>query len=124
MQSEENRKKLFEKVVLESSSSASGDNLKSEEGIAEPLSFNFRTPSLEKRGRKDIFTPEVLGSLNRGKISDRHAALIVASVISATGENLSKFTISCSSLQRYCIKYREDRSRYLKAEFQSNGKPS
>ena len=50
----ENKKKLFEKVVLESSSSASEDDLKTEKGSAEPSSSNLRTPSLQKRGRKDI----------------------------------------------------------------------
>ena len=88
------KKKLFDKVVLGNSSFASEDDLKSKEGIAEPLSSDFRTPSYQKRGRKDIFTPEVLGSLDSGKISDRHAVLGLASVISATGQNLSEFTIT------------------------------
>ena len=87
------------KVVLESSSSASKDDLKSEEGIVEPSSSDFRTPSLQKRGRRDIFTPEVLSSPDRGKISDRQAVLTVASGIFAAGQNLSEFTINHFSLQ-------------------------
>ena len=71
--SEENKTKLFEKVVLESRSSASEDELESEEGIAQPSLSDFRTTLLQKRGSKDIFTSYVIGSLDRGKISDRHA---------------------------------------------------
>ena len=41
------QKKLFEKVVLESSSSTSEDDLKSEQGIAKPSSSDFRAPSLQ-----------------------------------------------------------------------------
>ena len=89
---------MIEKLVLESSSSASNDDLKNVEGIAEFSSSDFRTPSLQKRGRKDIFTPEVLGLLDRDKISDRDAVFTVASVISATGQNLVEFTINCCSL--------------------------
>ena len=55
-------------------------------------------------------------------VKDMHAVLTVAPAISATDQNLSEFTINCSSLQRYHTKYREDRSRYLEAEFKTYGK--
>lgn len=78
---------------------------------------------MPKRGRKMIFTPEVLSSLDRANISDRHAVHTVASLISATGQDMQEFTLNRSSLRRYRMKHREKRSKELKIEFQTLGRP-
>lgn len=65
-----------------------------------PSSSGNRNSLLPKWDRKEIFTSEVLTSLDRGKISDRHATHTVASVVSATGLNLSELAITGSSGDR------------------------
>ena len=92
---------MIEKVVLESNSSASNDDLKNVEGIG-----NFHHLILELYHFKNVAgrtslhqrQDQISGLLDRDKISDRDAVFTVASVISATGQNLVEFTINCCSL--------------------------
>ena len=117
------KKRMFETAELQDTSSSTGDESNAEEDFSGPSTSGIGHPSLPKRGRKTIFKPEVLTSLDRANISDRHAVHTVASVVSATGHNVEEYSINRSSLRRYRIKHREQRSMELKAEFQTYGHP-
>nr|XP_047146815.1 uncharacterized protein LOC124819345 [Hydra vulgaris] len=119
--SEEVKRKMFDTAVLEDTSSDESQDA----DFSGPSTSSLTSPNpcLRKRGRKNILTPEVLGSLDRAGISDRHAVHTVASVISATGQNAAEFAVNRSSVRRYRLKHRELRSKELKVEFQSHGKP-
>ena len=74
----------------------------------------------KKRGRTNLLTPHVLSSLDRAKISNRHAVQLIGPIIHAYGVNLEEYCINRSSIRRYRMLNRTTRAADLKAEFRSH----
>jgi len=108
-------KKFDRIVVMESSSSSSGEEHTCDSDVE--AGVGVATPSAPKRGRTNILTPSVLASLDRSKISDRRAVQIIAPIIHATGQSIEEYTLNRSSIRRYRQLNRAKQAAELKAEF-------
>lgn len=103
------KRKMVDTVLLDSNSFSTADESQGEKDFSGLLISDFSTPSLPKRGIKKTFTPEVLTSLDKSKISNRHAIYTMASMVSAIGQNLTEFVTNHFFVRRYRIKQREER---------------
>lgn len=72
-----------------------------------------------RRGIKNIFTPKVIAALDKSKISDRNAVLLIVAVLEAAELDVNDFIINKSSVQRHRNIVREKRFNQIKAEFRS-----
>jgi len=75
-QAESFQKTLTAKATLVSSSSGSSSDDSADEVLG--ATGGYRTPSRPKRGRVMVFTPNLTVMLDKAKVSDRKAVLIVA----------------------------------------------
>ena len=57
-------------------------------------------PSTSKRARVNIVTPQVTAALDRAKVSDRKAALLLTTIAQGLGHNTEDLNINCSSIRR------------------------
>ncbi len=108
-------KKFDQIVVMESSSSSSGEECTCDSDVK--AGVGVATPSAPKGGRTNILTPSVLASLDRSKISDRRAVQIIAPIILATGQSIEEYTLNRLSIRRYRQLNQAKQAAELKAEF-------
>ena len=100
---------LNKSIVLEDSSASEETDIDETSFVAAGPSTN----SKRKRGRKNMLTSAVLSTLDRTKMSDRHAV----HNLSASGPQIDQFNVNRSSIQRARQKHREVTSKKLKSEF-------
>lgn len=96
----EKQKASFDQVVVSESSDSTGSGSDSE--VEGAVGGVIHAPQTNKRGRINILTPSVLSSLDRAKISDRHAVQLIAPIIHASGANLEEYSINRSSSNVGC----------------------
>lgn len=65
----------------------------------------------------DIMTPEIVGALDRAKVSNRNATFILAAAYNSVGIDLSSLNLSYSTLYRGRISFRKNITEDLKKEF-------
>ncbi len=61
-----------------------------------------------KRGRKQLCSPSLASALDRTKVSDRNATILLASTAVSLGENIENYVINRSSIRRFRIKHRQE----------------
>ena len=121
LQKEALRKQRSEEVVVlenstSPSSSASSDHddivvLKGKDDVAESSGLK------RKRSVKKIITPEVVASLDRGKVSNRVAMRTIAATMQSLGAPIEKFSISVTTFHRARTDYRETHYNETKENF-------
>ena len=94
---------LNKSIVLEDSSASEETDIDETSFVAAGPSTN----SKRKRGRKNMLTSAVLSTLDRTKMSDRHAVHNLSAVLSASGQQIDQFNVNRSSIQRARQKHRE-----------------
>lgn len=77
-----------------------GDSIEEEEYVPQP------TKKSEKK-RKNIFTPRLIGALDKGKISDGIAIHVISAILKALELDINDYILSHSSLRVHRMKQRE-----------------
>ena len=116
--SQEQKRKLDEIVELASSSSDEEEMetvLKS--GMSATATGPLCTPSVAKRARINVISPDLASALDRCKISDRKAVFVAAAAASSLGKDLSDQNINRSSISRARIRHRLSFTCKVKGNF-------
>jgi len=108
------------KTLVHLVSSSSSDE--SEDEAATSVIFSKRRcvkthepPS--KRAKKTIMTPALASALDRTKVSDRKATMVLISAAKSLGHDVSELNINRSSIRRCRIKHRRDMADEIMATF-------
>ena len=73
-----------------------------------------------KRGRINIVTQTVSATLDRTKISDRKAMMVMAATAQSLGHDVKEIAISCSSIRRFRQQHRTIDAKQLKEAFDAD----
>lgn len=115
------QRKMTEKVLLVSSTSSSSASEDSDYEAQEgPVDAGLSTPSCPKRGRRVVMNPRMTSLLDRTKVSDRKAVLIIAETAKSLGHPVQDLVLNRSSIQRLRQHHRAMISARLKDEFQAD----
>ena len=75
------------------------------------------TPMRSKRARRNVVTPDVAAALDRAKVSNRKATLLLTAAAQGLGHNPEKLAINRSSIRRNREVCRSELAAHLKQEF-------
>lgn len=78
---------------------------------------SFTTPSPPKRARKRVVTPALSAALDRTKVSDRAAVMIVGETARSLGHDVADLTLNRTSIRRQRMECRTEAFRSITAEF-------
>ncbi|MEL6606429.1 MAG: hypothetical protein AAFP20_24820, partial [Cyanobacteria bacterium J06614_10] len=98
-------------AVLASSSSSSSDDQPDETEAV------LATPPPPKRAKMNIVTPSLAAALDRTKLSDRKAALVLAEAAKSLGHNVEELNINRSSIHRHRESHRVNFARSVQDKF-------
>ena len=103
------------KVFLSSSSDA--DSQMDSQDSDDEVIFNQTRTKCRIRGTKKIVTPTLAAVLDRTKVSDRKATMLITEAVKSSGENPASYSINRASIRRERIKVRENFVKNLDAKF-------
>ena len=113
-----------EQLVLSESaqfSSSSTDHSSTDEDSDDKKTTNSQstvtTPMRSKRARRNVVTPDVAAALDRAKVSDRKATLLLTAAAQGLGHNPEELAINRSSIRRNREVCRSELAAHLKQEF-------
>ncbi|KAK6185944.1 hypothetical protein SNE40_008071 [Patella caerulea] len=102
-------------TVTLASSSSSADESTGGEGVT-----GAKTPPPPKRGRMTVVTPTLSAALDRTKMSDRKAMMVVTATAQSLGHNVEDMALNRSSIRRLRQKYRTIGAENLKEAFSAD----
>lgn len=123
LRSEQAASASFQDLQMDSSStgSSSGQEVSSEDdevGVGATADVEATPgPSKRRRATKNILTPSLAAVLDRSKVTDRKATLILAEAAQSFGQNLDELNINRSSIRRQRQLQRKQMTSFLKTEF-------
>ena len=82
-------------AVLEDSTSSSG----TEEDLIVDPSTSTMTPSTSKRGRTEVLTANLVASLDRNKVSDRAAVMLIGKTARSLGQKIEPLVLNRLSIR-------------------------
>jgi hypothetical protein len=74
------------------------------------------TPPCKKQKRMDVVTPSLSSALDRSKMTDRKAMMVVTATAQSLGHDVNELALSRSSIRRLRQKHRANKAQDLKAE--------
>lgn len=98
-----------EKIVLESSTSGdeeSEDDLALDKSILIPSQLQETTPKCNKQNKQIVISPGLTATLDRNKVSDRQAMMVVAETARTLGHDVGPLVLSRSTIRRERQKHR------------------
>ena len=113
--SAKNLKFLQSKALLESSTSAS--STKEEEDIFVGSKSSNMTPSTSKRGSQHVLTPDLVATLDRNKVSDRAAVMVIGETARSLGQGIQPLILNRSSIRLQQQKHRKVTADRIKRQF-------
>ena len=114
---EDMRKNLDVSVILSDSSTR---NSSSEEDPGTSKMTTKRSRKASEHKSTKIVSQDLVMALDRAKISDRQATIVVAATASSLGHEIDNITLSRSSLRRKRMQIREDIANAIKLSFEPN----
>lgn len=114
---------LQEQVSIDCSSSSSSDD-DTDKDVSYHLASGVTSselPPAAKRGRQTIMTPDLAAFLDRNKVSDRAAVMIVGETAKSLGQDISTLTLNRSSIQRQRQHCRAECAEKIQQSFQPGG---
>ena len=90
------------------SSSESADDSSNQEALDDEMTSPY------KRRRINVVTQAVSATLDRTKISDRKAMMVMEAAAQSLGHNVEEIAISCSSIGRFRQQHRTTDAKKLK----------
>jgi len=111
------------KVLFDSSSSSGGEECDAEYSLSSCSveESSPATPSRPKRGRTQIVTPDVVASLDRNKVSDRQALMIIGQTAMTLGHDVNSLALNRTTIRRQRQHYRAALAENIRENFQPNG---
>jgi len=109
--------KLLEKAVLKTSSNESEETPCEDKN---PIAGTSTSSPPRKRGRKSVLTPTLAAMLDRNKLSDRAATMIVFEASRAFGQEAETLVVNRSSIRRLRRKHREAIATSISESFKPN----
>lgn len=118
---ESTQHKMTEKVLLVSSTSSSSASEDSDYEVQEgPVDAGPSASSCLKQGRRIVMNLRMTSLLDRTKVSDHKAVLIIAETAKSLGHPVQDLVLNRSSIQRLRQHHRAMISARLKDEFQAD----
>ena len=104
---------------LESSTSASSteEDVEIVDEFANPIAGPSNTPGPVKRGRKQVLSHDLAATLDRTKVSDRSALMIVAETARSLGQDIRPMSLNRSTIRRQRQLHRKATSNEIKDQF-------
>ena len=108
--------------MLESSSADSEESQSEPEDEDPVLSTSTVTPSSSsrKRGRQSVVSPQLASMLDRNKMSDRAAMMVIVEASRALGQDAESLALNRSTIQRLRRKHRQQIASGIIQHFKPN----
>ena len=69
-----------------------------------------------KKGRKSVITQELAMTLDRTKVSDRQATMVITETAKSLGQNVNELAINRSTVKRNRLECRQNRAAKIKGK--------
>ncbi|KAK4290351.1 hypothetical protein Pmani_036739 [Petrolisthes manimaculis] len=102
-------------VIVENSSSQSSSE-EEENPVAGP-SDSCLTPRPMKRGRQQVLSPDLVATLDRNKVSDRAAVMVIGETLRSLGQEIQPLALNRSSIRRQRQQHRKSTSEEIRNKF-------
>ncbi|KAK4316951.1 hypothetical protein Pmani_011929 [Petrolisthes manimaculis] len=102
-------------VIVENSSSQSSSE-EEENPVAGP-SDSCLTPRPMKRGRQQVLSPDLVATLDRNKVSDRAAVMVIGETLRSLGQEIQPLALNRSSIRRQRQQHRKSTSEEIRDKF-------
>ena len=106
-----------DQVELASSTSSSSESSPLRGAVGPGPSTSTATPSPRKRGRTTVITPQLSAMLDRNKLSDRSAMMVVTETARTLGHSIEGLALNRSTIRRQRMTHREAKASAIMDDF-------